>query len=51
MYSRHSFAVVENPLFADQEEGDDTSYSGGADGFEYDTGTLDNKDDLVRVGA
>ena len=52
MYSRHSFAVVENPLFADTEEGDDTSYSGsgGADGFEYD-GTLDRKEDLVCVST
>ena len=49
MYSRHSFAVVENPLFADTEEGDDTSYAGGADGFEYDSATLDKKEDLVRT--
>lgn len=47
LYSRHSFAVVENPLFADQEEGDDTSYAGGAEGYEYDSGTLDKKEDLV----
>ena len=50
VYSRHSFAVVENPLFADQEDGDDASYSGGAgDGFEYDSGTLDRKEELVSV--
>ena len=48
-YSRHSFAVVENPLFADQEEGDDTSYTGGAEGYEYDSGTLEKKEDLVSV--
>jgi hypothetical protein len=49
VYSRHSFAVVENPLFADQEEGDDTSYGGGAEGYEYDSGTLEKKEDLVSV--
>ena len=48
VYSRHSFAVVENPLFADQEEGDDM-YGGGAEGYEYDSGTLERKEDLVSM--
>ena len=40
--------MVENPLFADQEEGDDTSYGGAAEGYEYDSGTMEKKD-LVSV--
>ena len=39
---------MENPLFADQEEGDDT-YAGGAEGYEYDSGTLEKKEDLVSM--
>ena len=52
VYSRHSFAVVENPLFADQEDGDDTSYAAdGAEGYEYDSGTMEKKEDLVSMCA
>ena len=43
--------MVENPLFADHEQGDDTSYTGETEGYEYDSGTLDNKEDLVGVNV